>query len=213
MWLVFCRESEGRLGGFAGKEKNESKLEQIKASVILPFYSFSSQESISRTHPMEYAVPPPQTTQSPEQTFKTTTPEDIMPLEIGGGADDPQSPPKETQFAGTENLMSLSDLSAGFQRCSEFASGRRSVDANHRPSQEPPLSPELTPFDYASARRNFKFGAVGGEGDDGRLPAARDARKGFRSSRKDGEERERGQQPRRRQAFPPSGNRSATYRC
>lgn len=194
------------------QEKNESKLEQIKASVILPFYSFASQ-NISRTHPMENAVPPPQTMQGPEQTFKTTMTEDIMPLEIGTSAD-PQSPPTETLFTGTESLMSLSDLSSGFQLCNGYSGGKKDVDASIRPSQEPQLSPELTPFDYSAARKNFRFGEAGGERGDGSLPASRDAKKGFRSSRKDDvEERERGQQPRRRQAFPPSGNRSATYRC
>ncbi|KAH0467824.1 hypothetical protein IEQ34_002857 [Dendrobium chrysotoxum] len=219
---LFGNSSRGKTkplkGNDSEQEKNENKLEQIKASVILPFYSFPSEDNIPETSPTEKNVVPTETVPSPEQRSKTPTMEEVILLENGtDGSDSPAESPKTVDRPNgdadaTETCMSLSDLSSGFQQCSQSIYERSSLQANDRPSQ-------LFPFDYSTARKTMKFGEeIGGEDDDGGMidglrPASRGAKEGFLSSRNNGEPRERGHQPRRRQAFPPSGNRSTTYRC
>ncbi|XP_020586128.1 protein RRP6-like 2 [Phalaenopsis equestris] len=204
-------------------EKNEKKVEQIKASVILPFYSFPSKETIPEPTPTDKNIAPTQTVQSPDQHSLTATLEEVIPLE--NSMDSSESPPKSPENVdvinsnaeiskadahATEPLMSLSDLHSGFQQMSQHAHEKSGLRGNSWSSSQ------ISPFDYAAARRSMKFGEEnGGEDDgstsDGVLMASRSAKKKvFPSS---GEQREGGGQPRRRQAFPPSGNRSTTYRC
>lgn len=215
---LFEKSSRGKakpLNGNASEQgKNEGKVEQIKASVFLPFFSFSGGNNISERSPKDNPVLPPQFAQSPEQTSKATTAivEDVIPLE-DGIATAKNSPCGEENGAAksvadvAESHMSLSDLSAGFQRCSQLISERRNSELKRGrpPSQEPQPLPDLKPFDYAAARSKIKFGEAGQgikrEKADvsmtgGRPPASsRDARNSFRPSRDDGEQRERGQVP------------------
>ncbi|KAI0524872.1 hypothetical protein KFK09_004262 [Dendrobium nobile] len=219
---LFGNSSRGKTkplnGNDSEQEKNENKVEQIKASVILPFFSFASEGNIPETSPTKKNFVATQTVPSPEQPSKALTMEEVIPLENGtDGSDSPAESPKSVDRPNgdadaTETCMSLSDLSSGFQQCSQFIYERSNLQANDRPSV-------LMPFDYSTARKTMKFEEeIGGEDDgggmiDGVRPASRVAKEGFLSSRNNGERTERGNQPRRRQAFPPSGNRSTTYRC
>lgn len=117
-----------------------------------------------------------------------------------------------------EGPASPLDLASSFEKCFQSINERRTSHQNQRPSQEPEFNYQLKPFDYAAARKNIKFGRAGetekGEDDDG-IQTVKDSaelRQGLVSGQSRGEERMKGfQQPRRRQAFPPSGNRSTTY--
>ena len=117
-----------------------------------------------------------------------------------------------------EGLASSLDLSSSFEKCFQSINERRSSHQNHKPSQEPEVNYQLKPFDYAAARKNMKFGEVGEKDiaeSDNRLQTSSvsgEMHKGLASGQSRGEEKVKGfQHPRRRQAFPPSGNRSTTY--
>ncbi|PKA57851.1 exosome complex exonuclease RRP6 [Apostasia shenzhenica] len=194
--------------------KLQNKVEQIKASVTLPFYAFSSSLNPSEPIPVEHAEPPPPV-QSPEQPSKRTPFEEIVPLESrSDGSESPGGSPMNI-----EGQALLSDLSSGFEQCFQSISEIRSSRTNRRPPQEPQQNPQVIPFDYTAARKTVKFGEDGEEdgGEDGEsrmdLSKSRGPSKGAVSSKSNGERLERGRQPLRRQAFPPSGNRSTTYRC
>lgn len=231
---LFGNSSRGKTkplkGNDSEQEKNENKVEQIKSSVILPFHSFSGGKTIPETSiTAEKNSLSLQTVRSPEQPSKTTTMEEAIPLE--NSTDGSESPPENTKIIDglnddaeiskpdaidtTGTRASRTDLASGFQQCSQFVCETNRLQENDR---SPEFSPFLS-FDYATARKTMKFSEeTGGKDDhddmvDGVLPASRGAKKGFPLVGGDGEQRERGQQPRRRQAFPPSGNRSATYRC
>lgn len=123
----------------------------------------------------------------------------------------------QPEFDNVEVLASPLDLSSSFEKGFQSISGR-SCRQSHRPSQEPEVNYQLRPFDYAAARKVMKFGEVREKDraeSDNRLqtlPDSGEMRKGLVSGQSRGEEKVKGfQHPRRRQAFPPSGNRSTTY--
>lgn len=115
--------------------------------------------------------------------------------------------------------MSLSDLSSSFQKCFD------SVNHNKNPgkpekSEEGTGFLQLKPYDFEKARKEIKFGegpegeSAGGEGKKKSLRGSKEKKKGSDVGRlpKDDGTRELLPQGRRRQAFPASGNRSATFR-
>ncbi|XP_020105187.1 protein RRP6-like 2 [Ananas comosus] len=121
-----------------------------------------------------------------------------------------------------EKPVSPSELASSFEKCFQLMKQRRSSQQNLSTSQEAQVTFQLKPFDYAAARKNIKFGNIGeydgakGDDDDDGVKASRDSagdkRKGAPVGRGRGEEKGKSsQQPRRRQAFPLSGNRSTTY--
>ncbi|KAG1333931.1 protein RRP6-like 2 [Cocos nucifera] len=125
--------------------------------------------------------------------------------------------PESDNAEGLASPLDL-DLSSSFEKSFWSINERRSSHQNHRSSQEPEVNHQLKPFDYAAARKNMKFGEVREKDraeSDNRpqtSPVSGEMRKGLASGRSRGEEKVKGfQQPRRRQAFPPSGNRSTAY--
>lgn len=117
--------------------------------------------------------------------------------------------------AGTpegDEPISLSDLSSSFQKCFpslDQAMSSKVVDKSRKSEG----SLEVKPFDYEAARKQVIFGGqkkvestVDGDGGSKR----KERRKGSAAG-KDAEPAEH-PQGRRRQAFPASGNRSATFR-
>ena len=104
--------------------------------------------------------------------------------------------------------MSLSDLSSSFQKCLKTNQEQKTKVA------EGTSGLHFKPFDYEAARKEFKFGKVVEKGvkagDDGGSKSL-GKKKGGASNKTKLDE---GGLPqgRRRQAFPASGNRSATFR-
>ncbi|XP_073109646.1 protein RRP6-like 2 isoform X2 [Elaeis guineensis] len=231
-------------GGNAEQVKNENKVEQIKSTVALPFHHFSGGEKLSEVSP-EVNLNHRRVENQQQCTGYVTEMmklEEVIPLEKEpdnslSAADSPKAddsrkhrewfPPLQENGSGgsfqsesdnAEGLASSLDLSSSFEKCFRSINERRSSRQNHKPSQEPEVNYQLKPFDYAAARKNMKFGEVGGKDiaeSDNRLQTSSvsgETHKGLASGQSRGEEKVKGfQHPRRRQAFPPSGNRSTTY--
>lgn len=109
--------------------------------------------------------------------------------------------------------MSVNVLSSSFQKCFpslDQAANSQAVDKS-RPSEN---SLEVKPFDYEAARKQVKFGEdkkSKASEEGGESGKKRERKKGSTGLGKDDEIAEH-PQGRRRQAFPASGNRSATFR-
>lgn len=222
--------------GLAGQNKNVNKVEQIKSTVALPFYHFPGGEKTSELHVKEVIVCPVAETlqQHPADLAKL---EEVIPLDRGSHEQSPCDSPmtddgtKESdnshhpeigsdldlqpESLASDEPMSPSDLTSSFEKCFQSINERRNCQRNQKSFQKPEINFNLKPFDYAAARKNVKFDD---DGDDetkteDRIKTSPDSRQMHRASgQAQGDERSRGsQQARRRQAFPPSGNRSTTY--
>ncbi|KAI4348481.1 hypothetical protein L6164_009202 [Bauhinia variegata] len=213
-------------------KKEEVKLDQIRSSVTLPFHSFLGGNETSKV-----VVQTPGTTSEMSEpqkpvSDKVSTPilDEIIML------DDGTDPENETHknlestndcrennslvFASgkedEEEPMSLSELSSNFQKC--FQSNNQNSKAKQtKKTDEPSGLLQLKPFDYEEARKLVKFGedAEVSQGDDGLAPVRDSVGKKKSSVTGRGQTSDLAkelQQGRRRQAFPASGNRSATFR-
>ncbi|MED6145326.1 hypothetical protein PIB30_024079 [Stylosanthes scabra] len=216
------------------KGKEDTKLEQIKSSVILPFHSFlGSNEKpkpvvetstvASETSDLQKAISEP---------VSTSTLEEIIMLESGSGEENPEQNDQENSSehreknAGVSTSVkkddidepsSLSELSSSLQKC--FQSNYKQTKTKQpKKLDQPGGLLMLKPFDYEEARKHVKFGEntkhSSLENDD-------DHREQDDSSSKKKRSTGQGQtsdlakqlpQGRRRQAFPATGNRSATFR-
>ncbi|URE21323.1 HRDC domain [Musa troglodytarum] len=221
--------------GLAGQNKNANKVEQIKSTVALPFYHFCGGEKTSELHVKEVIVCPVAETlqQHPADLAKL----EVIPLDRGSHQQSPSDSPmtddgtKEwdnshhpeigsdldlhRESIASDEPMSPSDLTSSFEKCFQSINERRNCQRNQKSSQKPEINFNLSPFDYAAARKNVKFDDDGCDETktEDRVMTLPDSRQMHRpSGQAQGEERSRGsQQVRRRQAFPPSGNRSTTY--
>ncbi|VAH03694.1 unnamed protein product [Triticum turgidum subsp. durum] len=161
--------------------QNKSKVEKIKSSVVLPFHHFS------------------------------------------GGANPPAtSPPvaKSSEPGYTDVSSSPPEPSSGIEQRCRSLDESRDLQQKHQAPEELEFNDQLKAFDYAEARKNTSFGEVRSERRKDNAVASAinvdsgDKRKSLKQTpgAGGGEEDEGNfQNPRRRQAFPPSGNRSATY--
>lgn len=166
----------------------------------------------------------------------TSTADEIIMLDSDTDPEDTQNKPESsnehkeqnsvvstsTKEENEDEPMSLSELSSSFQKCFQSnAQCSRTRETNKTEESSGLL--QFKPFDYEAARQQVRFGDVkedassqgDGEDDDDGLRKPRD------SGRKKSSIGGRGQtsdltkefpQGRRRQAFPASGNRSATFR-
>lgn len=125
---------------------------------------------------------------------------------------------KQLETDDGDETMSLGDLSSSFQNCFKSISETRKAKQPVKPRESGGFL-ELKPFDYESARKQAWLGneqdaEMGEKSEGGRKSRAGKADKKKSStvgkSRND-EESGGFQQGRRRQAFPASGNRSATF--
>ncbi|KAG5556236.1 hypothetical protein RHGRI_006742 [Rhododendron griersonianum] len=215
------------------QDKEEIKLEQIKSSVNLPFHSF-----VPRDETLQLVVEEPAKVsqrllhEEPSSIqAQSSTLEDVILLEEKeedndeeeGGANVEKSTTIETKNKQLETgdgdeTMSLGDLSSSFQNCFKSISETRKAKQPVKPRESGGFL-ELKPFDYESARKQAWLGnepdaEKGEKSEGGRKSRAGKADKKKSStvgkSRND-EESGGFQQGRRRQAFPASGNRSATF--
>ncbi|KAH8491359.1 hypothetical protein H0E87_023489 [Populus deltoides] len=219
------------------KVKEKIKLEKIRSSVNLPFHSF-----MGINEPPKLVVEEPigvSEISHPEESLDIpatgSSLQDIILLDNDSDmeqnthiAEPDRDDSKTTNVNGDdkssgsaletdgEEPVSLADLSMSFQKC--FPSGNQNKKtAEVQKSGEPSGGLKLKPFDYTTALRS-------GEDPAGRLKAGSaknqrgvlDSVGTIKSSpgakmQKDDETGEY-RQGRRRQAFPATGNRSATFR-
>ncbi|KAJ0255042.1 Protein RRP6-like 2 [Hirschfeldia incana] len=198
------------LGSSASKKKfrtdknvnEEGKLEQIRSSVNLQFHSFtdkSSDDSKSAAGPSpklddseeasEIVGTSDRVSDAEASCFET---ENVILLDDGGG--------KEAD--AEDEPMSLSELSTNFQKCFN------SMNKSNNKAQKPEFL-NIEPFDYEAARKEVTFG----EGQKGRQGGKKEggSKAGGQKKGSAPEQSEFGQ-GKRRQAFPASGNRSATFK-
>ncbi|KAL5720609.1 hypothetical protein ACHQM5_013262 [Ranunculus cassubicifolius] len=186
--------------------KVDVKVEQIKSSVTLPFQTFSS--TIQQSEPKTTSTTSPTEPVSMETDSKSL--EDIISLQPeSNGNESPDEQMEETTTTtttGEQRPMSLSELSTGFQNCYKKAEKIKEAE----------YVLQLKPFDYAAAREEMRFGERREEiviGEDGKktVEHSKERKKKSNSRVKKDEGPKEFQGARRRMAFPPSGNRSATY--
>ncbi|XP_057778864.1 protein RRP6-like 2 [Salvia miltiorrhiza] len=209
------------------REKEDSKLEQIKSTVSLPFHAFSGGDERLHLEVESAKIPEVVHEEDPPAPAADSTLVDIIVLDDSDiedseegnldAARDDQSRQVENNEAGStlegDEPISLSDLSSSFQKCFPSlgqAMGSKGVDKS-RPSEG---TLDVIPFDYEAARKEVIFGGqkkvestVEGDSSSKR----KERRKGSTAVGKDDEPAEH-PQGRRRQAFPASGNRTASYR-
>lgn len=114
--------------------------------------------------------------------------------------------------------VSLLELSSNFQRCFH-SNDQNNKTRQPKKTEQPSDSVQLKPFDYETARKHVKFGEdmkhASFQGCDGEMEIEDSGSKKQRSTIGQGQASDltkQLQQGRRRQAFPSSGNRSATFR-
>ncbi|KAG2325321.1 hypothetical protein Bca52824_008049 [Brassica carinata] len=204
--LISKKPSSG-LGALLGK----AKLEQIRSSVNLQFQSFTdkSSESKSATGPSP-KEPEEVSTTMPASVSKqhgaTALKDDSEEASEIAGTSDRVSDAEVSCFE-TENVILLDDgggkeLSTNFQKCFN------SMSKSNNKAQKPEFL-NVEPFDYEAARKEVTFG----EGQKGRQGGKKEggSKAGGQKKGSAPEQSEFGQ-GKRRQAFPASGNRSATFK-
>ncbi|MBA0590830.1 hypothetical protein Gorai_019522 [Gossypium raimondii] len=212
------------------KEKEDSKLAQIRSSVNLSFHSFSGTAEQSKppvNEPTKFPEAPQPKEPPAVVATESSTLEDIIMLEDNSrkdeqvdGSGSPEvndTPGKESCMAPSsetekeDETMSLSDLSTSFQQCFESMNQNRKA-VKVKKSKEASGVLQIKPFDYEAARKEIKFG------EDAETESGSHAKSGGKKKSSamgrlqidDGSKQF--PQARRRQAFPASGNRSATFR-
>nr|KYP65283.1 Exosome component 10 [Cajanus cajan] len=224
--------SKRKLGPDKGKE--EIKLEQIRSSVSLPFHSFLG--SSEKSEPTVGTLSVASKVSEPQKPVPDIVPppplDEIIMLESDMGAEDMEQNNLENSnehreknsvvsTSGKEDEdepVSLSELSSNFQKC--FHSNDQTNKTRQlKKTEEPSGLVQLKPFDYEAARKHVKFGEdtkhASSQGSYGHMETDDTGSKKQRSTV--GQEQasdltKQLQQGKRRQAFPASGNRSATFR-
>lgn len=187
------------------KEKNASKVEQIKSSVFFPFYPFSggtkSSESTSPSIEIKQNQPESKENTGEQQEVPVTEKlEEVIQLE--------NSPSdNESKSSEEEGNPSLTDLSESFTQCFQTLSKGKASDKK----KQEVTNIVVQPFDYAAARETVKFGKDR-EKEEEEVDEEKKVKCNSRDSKqkpKNGQEKARGL---RRHAFPQSGNRSFSYK-
>ncbi|KAK8639136.1 hypothetical protein V6N13_137529 [Hibiscus sabdariffa] len=207
-----------------GRRKEESKLEQIRSSVNLSFQSFLGTEHQSKRvvkEPIRVSqISPPE--EPPTLVASQLTFKDIIMLEDNSNVDEPidgggsmeiTHPPNtnrpvchtsKTNKGDEEESTSPSDLSTSSQQCTQPFKVKKSKE------QSGPL--RIKPFDYETARKQFRFGEDAEEESGSRVNSAHKKKSAADRLLQIEDGNKRFPQARRQQAFPASGNRSATFR-
>ncbi|KAK2638276.1 hypothetical protein Ddye_026071 [Dipteronia dyeriana] len=215
------------------KDKDESKLEQIRSSVNLPFQSFVVRDEQPKQVVEEHSqvVEVPQSEELPALPAARFSTEDLIMLddddtnevESDQGNLETTDPPREDNSASSalevdeeDEPMSLSDLSTSFQKCLNSSNKNKNGKAKKvEKSGEASGLLQLKPFDFEAARKHIrqKEEPVGDEGKKKNPHDSGDKKKGSavgRAQKDDGTNEL--PQGKRRHAFPATGNRSATFR-
>ncbi|XP_076881069.1 protein RRP6-like 2 [Bidens hawaiensis] len=220
-------------GSTAGKRKfnseskatEESKVEQIKSSVSLPFRSFADKTEVSHPVVKERPSTPqeipvlPLASEPVTDVIMLDSDSDIEEEEEKPGNDegserktegensvillDSDSDCSDEEKDGNEGAVPLSGLSASSQKRVETANETKKSNPGAEDGGSGGLV-EVKPFDYAAATNEVRFGEDGSDGEKGGG--------GGRKESAGGESSGDFRLGRRRQAFPSAGNRSSTFR-
>ncbi|KAK4272349.1 hypothetical protein QN277_020917 [Acacia crassicarpa] len=222
----------------SNKGKEEAKLEQIRSSVSFPFHSFLGSSEKSKTVEEIPSVATSESEASAVQNpvsdnpVSASTADEIILLDSDTDPEDTvNNNPEITKDTGENSVvstsgkenedepMSLSELSSSFQKCFQ-ANTQKNGNRLASKTEESGRLVEVKPFDYEAARQHVRFGedaTLEEEDEDGGLRQ----RQGNSGGKKKNSTVGRGETSdlakelapaRRRQAFPASGNRSATFR-
>ncbi|XP_071911912.1 protein RRP6-like 2 isoform X2 [Coffea arabica] len=203
--------------------KEDQKLEEIKSSVNLPFHAFPSSGELLQPAAQERAAlvdtlhnGPVSNSSNLEDFILLGAGSDVESGDDGTEAVNVVVDNKEDNAVGStmdmeegegEDTMSLSDLSSSFQKCLPSINRVRDGKLVEKPQECAGLL-QFKPFDYEAAKKQVIF-------REDPSPKAEDSRsrltKGDKKSQKEDGTRDL-PQGRRRQAFPASGNRTATFR-
>lgn len=190
------------------QEKTEKKLQQIKSSVRLPIYSFSENPIVSIKPIISNEIPssPELQQQHNTDTDKCSTLDDILPLKSDGSENDSLDEQKQPSPPHLETL-DLSTTCHGIPELSLSTQGKTN-------------NVLFEPFDYEAARKQINLeeehASENKNNDDinGKI-----LKGGSKKNKQKGiigkgyqEETSDFEMPKRRPAFPASGNRSATFR-
>ncbi|CAA7016043.1 unnamed protein product [Microthlaspi erraticum] len=193
-------------------EKEEVKLEQIRSSVNLAFPSFTDKGSDSKSAMKVHEEIP---TAMPSSVSKQ---DGVTELKDDSEETSGRNSESKVSGFGTEDVilldsadgkeadaedepMSLSELSTNFQKCFN------SMNKSNNKAQKPEFL-NIEPFDYEAARKEVKFG----DGQKGRQGGKREGSAAGGKKKGPAPEDSEFGQGKRRQAFPASGNRSATFK-
>ncbi|KAK7267021.1 hypothetical protein RIF29_19685 [Crotalaria pallida] len=216
------------------KGKEEAKLEQIRSSVNLPFHSFlgSSQESKPAVETPTVASVTSDEQKPVSVPVSTSTLDEIIMLESNTGAEDDMEQNKLENSSeheeknsvmstsgkqGEGEPVSLLELSSSFQKCFQSNNKNNKTRSPKKTEQTGGLL-QLKPFDYEEAMKHVKFGENkkhASSQSDGHTEQNGSGSKKKRSTKGQGQTSDlttQLQQGKRRQAFPASGNRGATFR-
>ncbi|KAJ1393279.1 Ribonuclease H-like superfamily [Sesbania bispinosa] len=224
--------SKRKFGPDKGKE--EIKLEQIRSSVNLPFHSFLG--SSEKTKPVVETPSVASEMSDPQKPVSdpasTSTLDEIIMLDSDTSAEDMEQNNLENpnehrdksssvSTSGKEDEdepMSLSELSSNLQKCFQ-SNNQNNKTRQPKKTEQPSGLLQLKPFDYEAARKHVKFGentkGASSRSCDGQMEMEDSGGKKKRSTIGQGQPSDlttQLPQGRRRQAFPASGNRSATFR-
>ncbi|TVU30605.1 hypothetical protein EJB05_22235 [Eragrostis curvula] len=202
--------------GFSS-EQGKSKVDKIMSSVVLPFHHFSGGAKPPAGLPVKEPV------HSEPENIQQRDPachlEEVIQLDAE--TDDPQVPENrnedgQRESGDTEMSEPPSEVPSASEKRFHSLNEERNLQQNCKIPQEPEFNDKLKAFDYAEARKNVSFGVPKAERRrDNTVARAINTDSGDkpRTSNKSGGGEAEGsfQNPRRRQAFPPSGNRSSTY--
>ncbi|CAM0956965.1 unnamed protein product [Alopecurus aequalis] len=204
--------------GFSS-EQTKSKVDKIKSSVVLPFHHFSGgAEPLATSLPVAKSVQPEReiicndpASQMEEVIQLDTGTDDRLLQEIHNADGQRECEPKDAELSS-----SPSEFSSGMEQWFRSLNESRNLQQNQKALEEPEFNDKLKTFNFAEARKNILFGEVKADRrKDNAVARAinKDSGDKQRTSKQPGgeEDEENFQNPRRRQAFPPSGNRSSTY--
>ncbi|RLN18231.1 protein RRP6-like 2 [Panicum miliaceum] len=219
---LFGKPAAGRrpnpFQGFSN-DQGKSKVDKITSSVVLPFHNFSGS-----VKPPSGSLPLKEQVHSEPESIQHSDPacqmEDVIQLDTE--TDDPQPPESHNdddehqEPKDMEMSKSPSDVPSDTEQRFRSLNEERNVQQNQWTPQEPEFRFPLVPFDYAEARKNLVSGEPKAErkkDDAVARPINTDSGDKKLTSNKPGVGDNDGnfQHPRRRQAFPPSGNRNFTY--
>lgn len=193
-------------------------MDEIASSVVLPFHHFSG-----GAKPPSGVLPVKELIHSEPEIIEHSDPacqmEEVIQLDME--TDEPQPPENgnEDKHCETEDMEMSRPPSvdpSGTEQRFRSLNEERNVQPNQKAPQEFEFSAPLVPFDYAEARKNLvcaepkaksrKDNAVARAINTDTVDKRRTS-----NMPDEGDNEGNFQQARRRQAFPPSGNRSATY--
>lgn len=202
----------------------------------LPFHTFSGEDErlqsdvIESAKPLEVqqqaeVIPTPATGSNLGDVILLSDDSDMEESGNGDTEAPPNDQPQEQENNTTGSAeeideedvpISLSDLSSSFQKCFPASNQTRESKASGKSQLSDFL--QVKPFDFEAARKQVKFGEdnrrekmEANDGDDKIRLNKGDKKKSSVISQRD-EDGNDLPQGRRRQAFPASGNRSATFR-